>query len=178
VSWSGAIEAIRRGEALEHVVNVGIEADIPLKVAAAKSWSSVSVIGVTNVSTRKHASAERLMRGTVRGKYPRDRVVRHPRYDRAMPRTNREVLEAREAIAKVLGRRLASVRQNASLSQLDVARSLGVSQSQIAKLELGSRQLTFIEGLRLAELFDLAPEALDPRSPEMADPAIGDGAGL
>jgi hypothetical protein len=33
--WSGAVEAVRRGDldrALEHVVNVGINADIPLKV--------------------------------------------------------------------------------------------------------------------------------------------------
>jgi hypothetical protein len=33
--WSGAVEAMRRGDldkAREHVVNVGIEADIPLKV--------------------------------------------------------------------------------------------------------------------------------------------------
>jgi transcriptional regulator with XRE-family HTH domain len=81
-----------------------------------------------------------------------------------MPRTRLAVLEERDADARAVGRLLAAARERAALSQLDVARAIGVPQSQIAKLELGLRQLRFVEGLRLAALYSIPPTDLDPGS--------------
>ena len=83
-------------------------------------------------------------------------------YDRLMPRTRQAVLEQRNEMARSLGRRLATAREAAGLSQVQVARALGVPQSRIAKVELGLRQLQFIEGLRLANLYSMSPVDLDP----------------
>jgi transcriptional regulator with XRE-family HTH domain len=65
--------------------------------------------------------------------------------------------------ARSVGRRVAEAREAAGLSQLQVARRLGVPQSSIAKVELGQRQLRFVEGLRLAEMYDVDATALAPR---------------
>jgi transcriptional regulator with XRE-family HTH domain len=77
-----------------------------------------------------------------------------------MPRTRKSVLDERSDEARSVGRRLAAARERASLSQHQVARALGVPQSQVAKLELGVRQLRFTEGLRLAALYGIQPSAL------------------
>jgi len=79
-----------------------------------------------------------------------------------MPRTRPAVRAERTEEARTIGRRLAEARESAGLSQLEVARQLGVPQSSIAKLELGLRQLRFIEGLRLAEIYGIAPTRLAP----------------
>ena len=85
-------------------------------------------------------------------------------YDRVMPRTRPAVLEERAEIARGLGRRLALAREAAGLSQAQAAKALGVPQSRIAKVELGIRHLQFIEGLRLADLYSLKPNELDPHA--------------
>jgi transcriptional regulator with XRE-family HTH domain len=79
-----------------------------------------------------------------------------------MPRTRPAVLEERNDVARSLGRRLAAARESAGLSQAQAASKLGVAQSRIAKVELGTRQLQFIEGLRLADLYSISPAELDP----------------
>jgi predicted XRE-type DNA-binding protein len=88
------------------------------------------------------------------------------RYDPSMPRTRASVIDHRAEVARAIGRRLAIGRERAGLSQAEAARALEIPQSQIAKLELGIRQLQFIEGLRLAALYSLNPEELDPSRPE------------
>jgi transcriptional regulator with XRE-family HTH domain len=79
-----------------------------------------------------------------------------------MPRTSAAILEQRAAAARSIGRRLAAGRERSGFTQLAAARALGVPQSRIAKLESGARSLQFIEGLRLATLYSMAPEDLDP----------------
>lgn len=86
-----------------------------------------------------------------------------------MPGTRRDVLDDRAAGAALLGRRLATAREHAGLTQVQAATALGVPQSVIGKLELGLRQLRFVEGLRLAALYqispgELAPDATSPRA--------------
>jgi transcriptional regulator with XRE-family HTH domain len=61
-----------------------------------------------------------------------------------------------------VGRRLAAARNEASLSQAEVARRLGFAQSRIAKLEIGTRRLLFSEALSLAELYDVTLSAFVP----------------
>ena len=70
-----------------------------------------------------------------------------------MPETRSSVLLGRAEEARRLGRRLATVREKADLTQLGAARALGTPQSTIAKLESGRRQLRFLEALRLAEVY-------------------------
>jgi transcriptional regulator with XRE-family HTH domain len=74
-------------------------------------------------------------------------------------------MEERAAAARSIGRRLAASRERAGLTQLDAARALGIPQSQVAKLEIGIRQLRFVEGLRLAALYGIKPADLDPIIP-------------
>lgn len=64
---------------------------------------------------------------------------------------------------QVVGLLLGDARQGAGLSQPEVARRVGTSQSRIAQLELGRRRLLFTEALVLAELYDVALTDLDPR---------------
>ena len=90
-----------------------------------------------------------------------------------MPPTRRAVIDRRLAEARAIGRRLALARETARLSQAQVAASLGIPQSMVAKLELGNRQLRFSEGLELARLFGVQPTDLlpdDTRTPELAGP--------
>lgn len=79
-----------------------------------------------------------------------------------MPRTAVEVSTERAETARAVGRRLADARERARLTQGEAASAVGLRQSQIAKLELGVRQLRFVEGLALARLYmidcaDLVP---------------------
>jgi len=74
-----------------------------------------------------------------------------------MPRTRSTVLAERVAGARDLGTRLAAAREQAGLTQAAAAKALGIPQSRIAKLELGMRQLGFLEGLRLAQLYAVEP---------------------
>lgn len=62
-----------------------------------------------------------------------------------------------------LGSRLAAAREQAGLTQLAAAKMMGIPQSRIAKIELGIRQLGFLEGLRLAEIYGIESRDLDPR---------------
>jgi transcriptional regulator with XRE-family HTH domain len=70
------------------------------------------------------------------------------------------VRTARTEEANAVGRRLAAAREAAGLSQIEAAKRLGVAQSSIAKLELGQRQLRFVEGLRLSEIYGVRPSQL------------------
>lgn len=81
-----------------------------------------------------------------------------------MPRTRPSVRTERSEEARAVGRRVAEAREAAGLSQYEVARRLGVPQSSIARLELGQRQLRFVEGLRMAELYGIPPSDLAPRA--------------
>jgi len=81
-----------------------------------------------------------------------------------VPRTRPAVLQERAESARIVGRKLAAARQAAGMSQAEVASHLGIPQSRIGKLELGLRSLMFIEGLRLARLYSVAPRALDDSS--------------
>ena len=83
-----------------------------------------------------------------------------------MPKIRPDVAASRALEARALGTRLAAARSSAGLSQSDAARALAVPQSQIAKVELGLRQLPFVEGLRLAALYSIAPEDLAPAGDE------------
>lgn len=85
-------------------------------------------------------------------------------YDPLVPKTRPAVLEQRLESARAVGRKLALAREAAGLSQAEAARRLGVPQSRIGKLELGMRSLMFIEGLRLARLYGVAPATFDDLS--------------
>jgi Helix-turn-helix len=66
-----------------------------------------------------------------------------------MPRTRNSVQIARRTQARSVGRSLALARKRAGLSQARAARALRLPQSAIGRLELGQRQLGYLEGLRL-----------------------------
>jgi transcriptional regulator with XRE-family HTH domain len=87
-----------------------------------------------------------------------------------MPTTHAETLAARLALRLEVGRRLADARRNAGLSQAQAAKSLGLAQSAIAKVELGRRAASFVEVLALADLYGIDPVTLDPRRPPAAAP--------
>lgn len=80
-----------------------------------------------------------------------------------MPSTADRVLQERAARNVAFGRLLAAARLRAGLTQAEVAQTLGVPQSRVAKVELGQRNVTFVEGLELAELYRVRPIDLDPR---------------
>ncbi|HWH24208.1 MAG TPA: helix-turn-helix transcriptional regulator [Candidatus Limnocylindria bacterium] len=65
-----------------------------------------------------------------------------------------------------IGALLGDAREDAGLPQTAVARTLGVAQSRIAKLELGRRQLLFAEAVVLADLYGVDVSAFDPRTNE------------
>lgn len=76
------------------------------------------------------------------------------------PRTGREMPDDAAAI---VGRLLGDAREDAGLPQSAAARFLGVPQSRIAKIELGRRQLLFLEAVLLAHLYHIPITQLDPR---------------
>ena len=55
---------------------------------------------------------------------------------------------------RIIGLLLGDAREDAGLPQSAAAKVLGVPQSRIAKLELGRRQLQFLEAVLLAGLYD------------------------
>ncbi len=57
---------------------------------------------------------------------------------------------------------LGDAREDAGLSQAAAARALGVAQSRVAKLELGQRQLLFVEAIALCDLYGVNLDRLDP----------------
>lgn len=69
----------------------------------------------------------------------------------------------RAELRRALGAQLRDARHSAGLTQVEAARRLGVPQSQIAKLEVGQRTLSFVEALDMAEAYGIHPADLDPR---------------
>lgn len=69
-----------------------------------------------------------------------------------------------------IGRLLRDARQTAGLRQIDVARELGVTQTRIARLELGHRRLLYVEALAFADLYGVSVLAFDPRLGSTASP--------
>lgn len=63
-----------------------------------------------------------------------------------------------------IGRRLRDARQAAGLRQADVARELGMTQTRIARLELGRRRLLYVEALAFADLYGVSVLSFDPRT--------------
>ena len=68
------------------------------------------------------------------------------------------------AVHRAIGTLLGDARAAAGLSQSEVAKRLGVAQSRIAKLELGTRRLLFVEAVELAEVYGVDLGRFDPRS--------------
>lgn len=64
---------------------------------------------------------------------------------------------------KLLRQLLRQAREDAELRQIDVAESLGVPQSYVAKVESGERKITFIEVLDLCNAIGLDPQDLIDR---------------
>lgn len=52
-----------------------------------------------------------------------------------------------------IGAAVAAARHAAGLTQVEVARRIGVSQSRVARLETGARRLTFAQAVVLSELY-------------------------
>lgn len=68
------------------------------------------------------------------------------------------------AVHRAIGTLLGNARAVAGLSQSEVAKRLGVAQSRIAKLELGTRRLLFVEAVELAEVYGVDLARFDPRT--------------
>lgn len=68
-----------------------------------------------------------------------------------------------------VGRRLAAARSETGLSQAAVARELGVAQSRIAKLEIGTRRLLFSDAISLARLYGVELSAFVPDTSDPDD---------
>ena len=68
------------------------------------------------------------------------------------------------AVHRAVGTLLGDARQAAGLSQSEVAKRMGVAQSRIAKLELGTRRLLFVEAVDLADLYGVELARFDPRT--------------
>jgi transcriptional regulator with XRE-family HTH domain len=67
-----------------------------------------------------------------------------------------------------VGRRLAAMRKEAGLSQVEAGRRLGFAQSRIAKLEIGTRRLLFSEAIDMAELYGVTLMAFIPKDLDRA----------
>jgi transcriptional regulator with XRE-family HTH domain len=61
-----------------------------------------------------------------------------------------------------IGTLVGDARQAAGLPQGEVARRLGVSQSRVARWELGERRLSFGDALALAQLYGVSVASFDP----------------
>lgn len=68
-----------------------------------------------------------------------------------------------------VGRRLAEARHAAGLTQAEVGRQLGIAQSRIAKLEIGTRRLLFSEALEFATLYKVKLAAFVAEVPEKGE---------
>ncbi len=78
-------------------------------------------------------------------------------------RPSRPTADLPDNAPEIVGRLLGDAREDAGLPQSAAARFLGVPQSRIAKMELGRRQLLFLEAVLLARLYAVPIERLDPR---------------
>lgn len=64
---------------------------------------------------------------------------------------------------KVCGRCLARMRQESGLTQVDIARALGVPQSFVSKVETGERSLKLYEQFDYARALGISAPALSER---------------
>jgi transcriptional regulator with XRE-family HTH domain len=68
------------------------------------------------------------------------------------------------SVHKVIGRLLGDARQKAGLSQSLAAERLGISQSWLARIELGQRRLSVAEAAMCASLYGVPFGQFDPRT--------------
>jgi len=61
---------------------------------------------------------------------------------------------------RALVERLLDARRRAGLSQQEVARKLGRSQTWMARVESGNRRIDVVEFLQLARIFGVSPRGL------------------
>ena len=85
------------------------------------------------------------------------------RRERTSALTARSVAALPEDAVVIVGQLLGDAREDAGLPQSAAARHLGVPQSRIAKIELGRRQLLFLEAVLLADLYGITLNRIDPR---------------
>lgn len=78
-------------------------------------------------------------------------------------------------IHRTIGARLSAARHSVGMSQAGAARVLGVSQSRVAKLELGQRRLTYLEAIRFAQLYQVAIDGFAPLDPPEPHSGPSDG---
>ena len=64
--------------------------------------------------------------------------------------------------------KMADIRALRGMSQAELAKRLGTSQSQVAKLETGRRPMSFNWAIRLASVLDVKPEALLTNAEQIA----------
>ena len=67
-----------------------------------------------------------------------------------------------------LGSRLRQLRRSAQLTQIDMSRRLGVSQSTVSELETGRTTPNIVTLERIAEILELAPEARTDLTEQLA----------
>jgi len=98
-------------------------------------------------------------------------------YDRdLMPRIRPDVANSRRAFAEALGERLQAARLRAGQSQAAAAKHIGVSQNAMARLEQGSRQLSFLEAIGLARTYGVDVREFEPTTAhDEPGPAEGSG---
>jgi DNA-binding XRE family transcriptional regulator len=82
----------------------------------------------------------------------------------AMPRTGIPLLDRRARDRRILGELLADARRAAGMSQTEAGGATGLSQSTIAKIERGTRAVSFIEALEFADAYRVSAASLDPRT--------------
>lgn len=63
---------------------------------------------------------------------------------------------------EAIGAAVAEARKVAGLTQVEVARRLGVSQSRVTRIETGARRLTFAQAIRLADVLAVEITAFVP----------------
>lgn len=68
--------------------------------------------------------------------------------------------------------RLRAARENAGLSQGQVAKLMGVHRPTISEIEAGRRKVSAEELSRLAEIYDVSMSWLANNQPDVPDPAI------
>ena len=71
----------------------------------------------------------------------------------------------RHAVDLAIGERLAFLRRQAGLRQVDVAKAMGWSQSRVGKHEIGARRLALKDAIALAKLYRVELNDLDPDAP-------------